>query len=61
VQKAYFQIFKRCGLLEKTYLTFASGGAFSQYSHEFQTVTEAGEDTIFICEDCNLAINKEII
>jgi len=61
VQKAYFQILKRCGLLEQTYLTFASGGAFSQYSHEFQTVTEAGEDTIFICEDCNLAINKEII
>ncbi len=60
-QKAYFQIFKRCGLIDQTYLTFASGGAFSQYSHEFQTVTEAGEDIIYICEDCNLAINKEII
>lgn len=61
VQKAYFQIFKRCGLLDQTYLTFASGGDFCQYSHEFQTVTEAGEDTIFVCEECNLAINKEII
>ena len=60
-QKAYFQIFKRCGLLDQTYLTFASGGAFCQYSHEFQAVTEAGEDIIHICEDCNLAINKEII
>jgi prolyl-tRNA synthetase len=60
-QKAYFQIFKRCGLLDQTYLTFASGGDFCQYSHEFQTVTEAGEDTIFVCEECNLAINKEII
>lgn len=60
-QKAYFQIFKRCGLLDQTYLTFASGGAFSQYSHEFQTVTEAGEDIIHICEDCNLAVNKEIV
>ena len=56
---AYFKIFERCGL--KTYLTAASGGAFSKYSHEFQTVSEAGEDTIFICQNCaNFAINKEI-
>ncbi len=60
-QKAYFKVFERCGLLDKTYLTFASGGAFSKYSHEFQTVTPAGEDTIYVCDDCNIAINKEII
>lgn len=60
-QKAYFTIFERVGLLDKTYLTFASGGAFSKYSHEFQTVTPAGEDTIFICDKCQLAINSEII
>lgn len=61
VQKAYFKIFERCGLLNGTYLTFASGGAFSKYSHEFQTVSDAGEDTIHICEDCKVAINEEII
>ncbi len=61
VQKACFKIYERCGLLDKTYLTFASGGAFSKYSHEFQTLTSAGEDKIFICEDCNVAINEEII
>jgi len=61
VQKSYFKIFERCGLLDLTYLTFASGGAFSKYSHEFQTVTEAGEDLIYICENCQIAINKEII
>ena len=60
-QKAYFKIFERVGLLNTTYLTFASGGAFSKYSHEFQTVTQAGEDTIHICDDCQLAINAEII
>ncbi len=60
-QKAYFKVFERCGLLDKTYLTYASGGSFSKYSHEFQTVTEAGEDTIYICDDCSIAINKEII
>jgi prolyl-tRNA synthetase len=61
VQKAYFKIFERCGLLDLTYLTFASGGAFSKYSHEFQTLTENGEDLIHICDNCNIAVNKEII
>lgn len=57
---AYFKIFGRIGIGEKTYLTFASGGSFSKYSHEFQTVSDAGEDTVYICENCGLAINKEI-
>lgn len=57
---AYFKIFKRAGLGDKTYLTFASGGSFSKYSHEFQTVCDAGEDVIYICKKCKLAINKEI-
>ena len=57
---AYWKIFKRVGIKEKTFLTFALGGTFSKYSHEFQTVTSAGEDTIFICEKCKLAVNKEI-
>src|SRR3989339_269499 len=42
MQKVYFKIFDRCGLLDKTYLTFASGGSFAKYSHEFQTITPAG-------------------
>ena len=41
---AYNNVFKRCGLGEKTVLTYASGGIFSKYSHEFQTITEYGED-----------------
>jgi len=60
VINAYFKIFERCGIKDKTYLTLASGGTFSKYSHEFQTVTSGGEDTIFICQKCSLAINKEI-
>ncbi len=60
-KKAYKNIFKKTGIGNKTYLTFADGGTFSKYSHEFQTVTEAGEDLIYLCEDCNLAINEEII
>lgn len=61
VIKIYLKIFGRCGLGELTYLTFASGGIFSKYSHEFQTITPYGEDIIFLCNNCKVAINKEII
>jgi len=61
MEAVYFKIFERCGLKDKTYLTLASGGTFSKYSHEFQTVNESGEDKIFICLNCGqLAINAEI-
>ena len=58
---AYMNVFDQVGLGENTYLTFADGGTFSKYSHEFQTVTEAGEDVIYLCENCSVAINKELI
>jgi len=61
VKRAYFRILKRCGLEKQTFLTLASGGNFSKYSHEFQTLTPAGEDEIYICSKCRLAVNKEII
>jgi len=54
-------IFDKVGIGEQTHLTFASGGSFSKYSHEFQTITESGEDKIFICEKCLVAVNNEII
>ncbi len=57
---AYESIFKRVGIGEKTYRTFASGGSFSKYSHEYQTVCDAGEDTIYIDESKRLAVNKEV-
>lgn len=60
VKKAYFKIFDRVGLGKNTHLTYASGGAFSEFSHEFQVITPAGEDTIFVCPKCKLAVNKEI-
>jgi prolyl-tRNA synthetase len=61
VKEAYFRIYARLGLKDLTYLTYSSGGAFSKFSHEFQTLTEAGEDHIYICPDCKVAVNKEII
>jgi len=59
--KVYNKIYKQIGIADKTYLTFAPGGTFSKYSHEFQTETPAGEDIIYLCKKCKVAINKEII
>jgi len=60
VKKAYFKIFKQVKIGRKTYLTFAGGGAFSKYSHEFQMVCAAGEDTIYLDEKQNIAVNEEV-
>lgn len=55
---AYRNIFKRLGLDAK--LVAASGGIFSKYSHEFQVFASVGEDTIYYCDQCDFAENKEI-
>lgn len=60
-KQAYVNIFSRVGLGDRTYLTYASGGSFSPYSHEFQTITEAGEDVIYVDKNKNIAVNKEIL
>ena len=56
----YQNIFQKVGIGHLTYLTFASGGSFSKYSHEFQTVTPVGEDTIYLDKKSGIAINKEV-
>ncbi|HEU5114986.1 MAG TPA: aminoacyl--tRNA ligase-related protein, partial [Candidatus Paceibacterota bacterium] len=60
-KQAYLNIFNRVGLGDKTFVTFASGGSFSKYSHEFQTITDAGEDTIYVDEKKKIAVNKEVL
>ncbi len=59
-QKAYLKVFERIGIGDYTFMTFASGGAFTQFSHEFQTVTDTGEDTIYIDRKKRLAVNEEV-
>src|SRR5262249_53078321 len=51
----------RLGIGAQTFKTFAAGGSFSRYSHEFQTLCEAGEDTIYVDESKRIAINKEVL
>ena len=57
---AYQNIFEKVGIGSLTYVTFSSGGTFSKFSHEFQTITEAGEDIIYVDENKKIAINKEV-
>lgn len=57
---AYHRIFERVGLGADTYQTFASGGVFSKYSHEFQTLTSAGEDIVYVHKARKFAINEEV-
>lgn len=59
--EAYNRVFDRLGLGKDTYITFASGGAFTEFSHEFQTVCDAGEDLIYLHEAKNIAINEEVL
>lgn len=62
VGEAYTKVFERVGLGEVTYRTFASGGMFSKkYSEEFQTVSDAGEDVIYVDEETKQALNEEIL
>ncbi len=55
---SYKNVFDRCGL--DAILTEASGGAFSATSHEFQVLTESGEDEIIYCPGGDFSQNTEI-
>ncbi|QQS19309.1 proline--tRNA ligase [Candidatus Saccharibacteria bacterium] len=57
---AYMRVFARIGLGDDTYITYASGGAFTTFSHEFQTICDAGEDYIFLVPSTKQAFNAEI-
>jgi prolyl-tRNA synthetase len=59
--EAYKRVYERLGIGDETYVTFASGGAFTKFSHEFQTICEAGEDVIYLHRDKNIAVNEEVI
>jgi len=57
---AYKKIFDRLGIGEKTFRTFSSGGTFSRFSDEFQTICDAGEDIIYVNYEKGIAVNKEV-
>jgi prolyl-tRNA synthetase len=59
--EAYKRVYDRLGIGDETYVTFASGGAFTKFSHEFQTICDAGEDVIYLHREKNIAVNEEVI
>ena len=61
MKDVYMNVFRNLGIGDNTYITISSGGTFSKYSYEFQTLSEAGEDFILIDEQKNIAVNKDDI
>ena len=57
LKTTYMDVFQRVGLGDITYITFAAGGAFTKYSHEFQTIVDVGEDTIYINKEKGILYN----
>lgn len=61
VIEAYKRIYDRLGIGESTFVTFASGGSFTKFSHEFQTLCDAGEDVLFVNKEHTVAVNEEVL
>lgn len=62
VVEAYHRVYARLGLGDITYRTYADGGIFTpRFSDEFQTLSDVGEDRIFVDEAKKIAINEEIM
>lgn len=59
-KQAYIKIYERLGIGDITSVVAADGGDFSEFSHEFQTRCETGEDTVFHVKSKKLSYNKEI-
>lgn len=61
-KEVYMNVYRELGLGDDTFITVAGGGDFTkEFSHEFQTVTEAGEDIIYLDRKNNIAYNKEVV
>lgn len=61
ITKAYIRIYDRLGIGADTHVTFASGGVFAKYSHEFQTICDVGEDNIYYNIDKSVVLNEEVL
>ncbi len=59
--EAYKRSYDRLGIGDSTFVTFAGGGAFTKFSHEFQTICEVGEDILYANEDHSVAVNEEVL
>jgi prolyl-tRNA synthetase len=59
VKKAYLKAYEKLGLIAK--VTEASGGSFTEkISYEYMILTDAGEDDVLYCSECEFCVNTEI-
>ena len=54
----YQRIFTRCGLAFRA-VEADTGNIGGSLSHEFQVLTETGEDALVACDNCDYAANVE--
>lgn len=57
---AYYRIFKRIGLKRFIDIKSDSGMMGGSVAHEFMLLTEVGEDSIVLCNDCDYRANMEV-
>jgi len=57
---AYERIFSRCGLKKVVSVLASTGDMGGNIAHEFQLISDVGEDTLFLC-DCGFNANKELV
>ncbi len=59
--EAYHKVFERLGIGDITFFTLADGGSFTKFSHEFQTICDAGEDVVYLDRKKKIAVNEEVL
>ena len=62
MKKIYQKIFEKLGVGDRTFCVRAGGGNFSEnFSHEFQLISDVGEDEIFFEKKTGEIFNREIL
>ena len=56
---AYFRVFERAGIGEVVSVKSDSGMIGGNVSHEYMLLTDAGEDSIVLCDECGYSANME--
>jgi prolyl-tRNA synthetase len=57
--QAYFNIFHRCGIAVIA-VKSDTGMMGGKLAHEYMYLTEFGEDTLLLCDECNYSANRQI-
>jgi len=61
-KQSYMDVYRDIGIGDDTFITLAGGGDFTkEFSHEFQTTLQAGEDIIYLDRKNKIAYNKEVV